>query len=140
MADLELISNLGRHLDDTAGRVAEMPSEGTGLTVHHDPSRSSLQRRRMIGVGAIDLVWMCGYLTRRLTERENLELDILAAPVFTGPDTGRVECWSKPPTDVERHAKHVRGASEVPMSFEDVVGKLTELNPHHDEAARAAVA
>lgn len=41
---------------------------------------------------------------------------------------------------IERHARHMRGEREVPMSFEDVRDKLTELSPHHDDAVRSEVA
>lgn len=40
---------------------------------------------------------------------------------------------------VERHAKHMRGEPEVPMSFEEVGAKLAELSPNHDEGVRRAV-
>jgi 2-methylcitrate dehydratase PrpD len=40
---------------------------------------------------------------------------------------------------VERSATHMRGESEIPMSFDEVADKLTELSPHHDEAVRRAV-
>lgn len=33
----------------------------------------------------------------------------------------------------------MRGEAEIPMSFEDVADKLTELSPHHDPAVREAV-
>lgn len=41
---------------------------------------------------------------------------------------------------IERHAKHMRGEPEMPMSFADVKAKLAELSPHHDEVVRDAVA
>lgn len=84
MAELELVCHLGRHVDDTAARLAALVGERTGLIVHTDPSRASVERRKVIGRGAVDLVWMCGYLTRRLTDHEGLDLEVVAAPVFTG--------------------------------------------------------
>lgn len=41
---------------------------------------------------------------------------------------------------IERQAKHMRGEPEVLMSLADVKAKLAELSPHHDGAAREAVA
>jgi len=40
---------------------------------------------------------------------------------------------------IERTARHIRGEAEIPMSFEDVAAKLTELSPAHDEETRARV-
>lgn len=40
---------------------------------------------------------------------------------------------------VERSATHMRGESEIPMSFDEVAEKLTELSPRHDEAVRREV-
>jgi 2-methylcitrate dehydratase PrpD len=40
---------------------------------------------------------------------------------------------------IERYAKHMRGEKEIPMSFQEVADKLTELSPNHSEATRAAV-
>ena len=40
---------------------------------------------------------------------------------------------------IERYAKHMRGEPEIPMSFDEVADKFTELSPKHDDDTRAAV-
>jgi 2-methylcitrate dehydratase PrpD len=38
-----------------------------------------------------------------------------------------------------RSAKHMRGEAEIPMTFDEVADKLTELSPRHDPETRRAV-
>ncbi len=52
---------------------------------------------------------------------------------------GRVTVETRSGT-IDRYAKHMRGEAEIPMSFEEVAAKLTELSPNHSESVRSAVA
>ncbi len=52
---------------------------------------------------------------------------------------GRVTVQTQGGETIERYAKHMRGEKEIPMSFQEVADKLTELSPNHSEATRAAV-
>ncbi len=52
---------------------------------------------------------------------------------------GRVTVETESGT-IERYAKHMRGEAEIPMSFEEVAAKLTELSPNHSESVRREVA
>lgn len=81
MAPLEFVSYLSEYHDDTAARLANADAESPLL---FDPSRPYPIRRRLIEEGAADVVWMCGFLTRRFVDERRAAVDIVAAPVFVG--------------------------------------------------------
>lgn len=75
---------------------------------------------------------------RRLMEvtdvRQADDLDAIHPEFWPGRVT--VQTTTGP---IERYAKHMRGEAEIPMGFDEVADKLTELSPHHSVATRAQV-
>lgn len=81
MPRLEFVSYLSEYHDETAARLVSTDPESR---MHFDPSRPYPIRRRLIEEGAADVLWMCGFLTRRFVDEGIAAVDVVAAPIFGG--------------------------------------------------------
>lgn len=83
MPALEAVSYLSEFHDETAAGFAAGGAE-SGTPMHFERSRPYPARRRLIEEGSADVIWMCGFLTRKFIDEGRLAADIVAAPVFVG--------------------------------------------------------
>lgn len=81
MLRLEVVSYLSEYHDETATRIA---AAGAESGMHFETTRPYPARRRLIEAGDADVIWMCGFLTRKLVDAGKLAAGIVAAPVFVG--------------------------------------------------------
>lgn len=114
MTDLSLVSCLSGHHDRAAGAIAHGLGEKLALEVDFDLSSSHSERRRRIDEGTADVVWMCGHLTRLLSDEGRIGVDIVAAPVFRGE---RAPVYRTlilvPDSSPSRSLTHLRGSRLV---------------------------
>lgn len=79
--DLDLVAYLGPVADAVAEQVVPRLEASLGVGIRFDPDAPGSERWNAIVRGGASIMWMCGYITRRLVDSGRLEVEIVAAPV-----------------------------------------------------------
>jgi ABC-type phosphate/phosphonate transport system substrate-binding protein len=83
---LSTITFLGDNTRPILQALAAHVAATTGVDIEVVPTPSGSSRRSVRSSGGADLTWACGFLTVEMIDAGDLDVEIIAAPVFAGED------------------------------------------------------